>query len=153
MLCYAWDERDFKGETPLFKAAFEAKPYKVWWLLLRGSDPNISTGINLFAKHKHATALYAAGLSGSKACHQLIVDYGGQLFTVHRTKGEKFRDNEDVVLSLLLFEGRREPQFALKNPLIFVCPNENHANATVTVQSDDSRSAIFLFSRISLFLN
>ena len=107
MLCYVWDTRDYKGATSLFIAAEQGKPHKVWWLLLRGADPNISTGINDLALHRHATALYAALFNGNMACVRLLTQYGGQLFV-------ELRDTEE--LSLLQFFGRKEQRFELLNP-------------------------------------
>ena len=109
MLCYVWDTRDYKGETSLFIAAEQGKPHKVWWLLLRGADPNISAGINDLAVHRHATALYAAWLSGNKACVRLLTEYGGQLFVATKLHGTE-------ELSLVQFFGRKEQRFELLNP-------------------------------------
>jgi hypothetical protein len=144
-----WDERNFKGETALFTAALEAKPYKVWWLLVRGADPNISSSTNFYAKHKHATALYAAWLGGSKACVQLITEYGGQMFKISRKTANEgklkcFNKNHDeaydVCLHLEDFPGRIKslfPPLLHLNPLMVICP-DGHPTLSKIVGNDDA---------------
>jgi hypothetical protein len=45
LFCFVWDKRDFLGQTELMVAAAKGKQTAVLkWLLVRGADPNISSG-------------------------------------------------------------------------------------------------------------
>ena len=48
LFCWAWDSRNFRGETELYNAAKKGKPYKVWCLLKCGADPNVTSSFLWF---------------------------------------------------------------------------------------------------------